>query len=158
MLRRSRCEAKLPMLIREQGRLIKMMRVERSSETRRNRHKVIGAFRVDGGVPASLLDALENEERRVLSRWLATYQESQDRARAQAELVQAAGQLEALVAALAVAADALSPADADHIWLQLKAIAQNLKRAGHLRPRPMRRPPIMPGQLDLVDELRDAEH
>lgn len=68
------------MLIREQGRLIKVLRVnppKRSSGRVRSREHVIGTFHADGPIPAALFDALTRDERKELARWLAAYRESQ---------------------------------------------------------------------------------
>ncbi|WP_196799153.1 hypothetical protein [Burkholderia cepacia] len=67
------------MLIREQGRLIKVLRVDhpkQSSVTRRPREHVIGTFRADQPVPDALLDAMTRDERTALERWLMAYRES----------------------------------------------------------------------------------
>ncbi|MDR6504212.1 hypothetical protein J2785_007409 [Burkholderia ambifaria] len=126
------------MLIREQGRLIKVLRVEppKQPPTRgRRREHVLGTFRADEPIPPALLDALTRDERRALARWLAVYRESQARTDARPVL-----------------------ADADQLWAQLHAIARTLKRAGHLRPRAARRPPApLPGQQDFFDERDELE-
>ncbi|WP_065504177.1 hypothetical protein [Burkholderia stabilis] len=149
------------MLIREQGRLIKVLRVEspkRPSIRARARESVIGTFRADEPIPAALLDTLTRDERKVLARWLEVYRESQARNQACPVLASAPVQLETLVGALEVAADTLSSAEADQIWAQLHAIARTLKRAGHPRPRAARRPPApLPGQRDFFGEFDELE-
>lgn len=67
------------MLIREQGSLIKVLRVAppgHSSAKTRPREQVIGTFRADEPVPATLLDVMTCDEREALARWLAVYQHS----------------------------------------------------------------------------------
>ncbi|HDR9511571.1 hypothetical protein C5615_35285 [Burkholderia cepacia] len=149
------------MLIREQGRLIKVLRVEPPTQppTRgRRREHVLGTFRADGPIPAALLDALSRDERKALARWLAVYRESLRRTDARTTLATAPTHLESLVSALEVAADTLSAVDADQMWVQLQAIARTLKRAGHPRPRAARRPPApLPGQQDFFDECDEFE-
>ena len=149
------------MLIREQGRLIKVLRVEPPTPPRtrgRRREHVLGTFRADGPIPAQLLDALSRDERKALARWLAVYRESLRRADARTTLATAPTHLESLVSALEVAADTLSAVDADQMWVQLQAIARTLKRAGHPRPRAARRPPApLPGQQDFFDECDEFE-
>ncbi|QTO23337.1 hypothetical protein [Burkholderia seminalis] len=144
------------MLIREQGRLIKVLRVEppKAPPSRgRRREHVLGTFRSDEPIPPHLLDALTRDERKALARWLAVYRESQARVDARTTLAVAPALLESLVSALEVAADTLSAAEADHLWAQLQAIARTLKRAGHPRPRAARRPPAPPpGQQDFFGE------
>lgn len=142
------------MLIREQGRDVKLLRLEPMPGTRRTRQVVIGVFPADADVPPQLLAALARDERRTLSQWLDAHRESRARERARPVLAGAQLQLEALVTALDVAADTLSPADADGLWAQLRAIAQSLRRGGHPKPTMSPRPPAPPpGQRDLIDEL-----
>ncbi|WP_323123728.1 hypothetical protein [Burkholderia alba] len=145
------------MRIREHGKLIKLLRAERAEDSRRARHIVVGTCRVDEPVPAALLALLTRDERQELSRWLAAYHDSQKRTQARAVLDSAAPRLDQLVEALEAAADTLHPDEADCLWHQLQAIAKTLRRAGHPRPQPERRPAAPPpGQMDLVDELVDA--
>lgn len=146
------------MLIRKQGRLVKLVRIEppkgaaavaQSQPGGRGVRRIVGSFRVDEPVPPALLQELNRDERRTLACWMGVYQEDKARARAQPVLAGAPAQLDAIVSALEVAADTLSAADADGLWAQLQAIAQMLKRAGHTRPRSPRRPPLPPpGQRD----------
>ncbi|RQT22189.1 hypothetical protein [Burkholderia contaminans] len=149
------------MLIREQGRFIKVLRVEPPTQppTRgRRREHVLGTFRVDEPIPPELLGALSRDERKSLERWLAVYRDSQARRDARTALATAPTHLESLVSALEVAADTLSAADADHLWTQLQVIARTLKRAGHPRPRAVRRPPApLPGQQDFFGERDELE-
>ncbi|KWH59324.1 hypothetical protein [Burkholderia cepacia] len=149
------------MLIREQGRLIKVLRVAPPTQppTRgRRREHVLGTFRADGPIPAQLLDALSRDERKALARWLEVYREGQRRTDARTTLAAAPAHLESLVSALELAADTLSVAEADHLWSQLQAIARTLRRAGHPRPRAARRPPApIPGQQDFFGDLDDLE-
>ncbi|MBR8186547.1 hypothetical protein C6Q14_27275 [Burkholderia ambifaria] len=149
------------MLIREQGSLIKVLRVEPPKQPPsrgRRREHVLGTFRADEPIPPALLDALTRDERKALARWLAVYRESQARTDARPVLAAAPAQLESLVSALEVAADTLSAADADQLWAQLQAIARTLKRAGHPRPRAARRTPApLPGQQDFFGERDEFE-
>ncbi|WP_196217382.1 hypothetical protein [Burkholderia pseudomallei] len=151
------------MLIRKQGRLVKLLRVEpprgsttvaRARQGGSGRRHVIGSFRVDEPVPSGLLAALTREERRTLACWLTVYREDQARVRALPILAEAPEQFEAIIAALEAAADALSVEEADRLWFQLKAIERTLKRAGHARPRRARRAPVAhPGQRDFFGEI-----
>ncbi|WP_253586638.1 MULTISPECIES: hypothetical protein [Burkholderia cepacia complex] len=119
---------------------------------------MLGTFRADEPIPAELLDALSRDERKALARWLAVYREGLRRTDARTTLAAAPAHLESLVSALEVAADALSPAEADHLWAQLQVIARTLKRAGHPRPRARRRPPApLPGQQDFFGERDEFE-
>ncbi|WP_175978113.1 hypothetical protein [Burkholderia sp. BCC1047] len=149
------------MIIREQGRIIKVLRVEppKQPPTRgRRREHVLGTFCADEPVPTELFNALTRDERKALARWLAVYRESQARTQARPLRAGAPEQLESLVGALEVAADTLSSADADQLWAQLQAIARTLKRAGHPRPRAARRPPApLPGQQDFFSECDEPE-
>lgn len=147
------------MLIREQGKLITLLRPQKPGQANassRIRHVVMGTFRVDGEVPAQLLDTLSRDKRRTLSQWLKAYRRSQALGHAQTSLRSAPAQLEELVSALVIAADTLQPDRADHMWQQITAIARLLRRAGHPKPRTGRSPATMPGQLDLVDALEAA--
>ncbi|MCQ4437740.1 hypothetical protein NO135_22335, partial [Clostridioides difficile] len=72
----------MDMLIREQGRSIKLLRVTRSGDTRRHRQIVIGTFRADEDGPADLLERRDRNERRELSSWLVAWRDSQAMARA----------------------------------------------------------------------------
>jgi hypothetical protein len=142
------------MLIREQGRSIKLLRTARSADTRRYHHVVIGTFGMENGVPAGLLEQLDRSERRELARWLSAWRDSQAVAHSRAILADAPTRLDELVAALDVAAELLAPVEADLLWHKLQAIAQELRHGAH--PRPRRAPsPLasLPGQLDLADAL-----
>lgn len=141
---------------------MKLVRVEqskaaaaagRSHSGGRGVRSVVGSFRIDEPLPADLLDGLTREERRALACWLVVYREDQARARAMPVLAGAAQQFEVIVAALEAAADTLSMEDADQLWVQLQAVARTLKRAGHARPRTVRRPTSSaPGQRDFFCE------
>ena len=96
------------MLIREQGRLIKLLRVEpprRPSIRGGARECVIGTFRADEPVPTGLIDTLSRDERKLLERWLEAYRESKARNQVRPVLASAPEQLKRLVGALEVAAD-----------------------------------------------------
>ncbi|KVP61215.1 hypothetical protein [Burkholderia ubonensis] len=130
------------MLIREQGRSITLLRSERSKNTRRHRHVVIGAFRVEENVPAELLTQLNQSERVELAQWLAVWRESQAIARVHAIPANASSYLDQLVAALDMATELLTPAEADALWHKLQAVTRGLQRGGGPRPnRTMQRPP-----------------
>lgn len=155
------------MLIRKQGRQVKLVRVEsskgsaardRSCQSGRGTRRLVGSFRVDEPVPPALIQALKRDERSALACWLAVYQEEQARARALPVLAKAPEHFEAVIAALEAAADTLSVDDADQLWAQLQAIARMLKRAGHVRPRVARRPQTSPpGQRDFFGESDEYE-
>lgn len=122
------------MLIREQGSLIKVLRVEPSKQPPRGRWRehVLGTFRGDKSIPPELLAALTRDEHEALARWLSVYRESQTRTDICPMQAAAPVQLESLVSTLEAAADTLSTAEADHVWAQLQAIVHTLKRTGHL--------------------------
>lgn len=142
------------MLIRQQGKTVKLLRVVSSAASKRARQVVIGTFRADDGPPAQLLETLGVKERHALRLWLSVYREDVARAEAAPVLACAKQQLEALVAALDVAADTLSPADADALWSQLQELSRSLRRGGHPKPTRSRpAPEPLPGQRDLVDEI-----
>ncbi|WP_323123741.1 hypothetical protein [Burkholderia alba] len=142
------------MLIRKQGRNIKLLRIEYVAGTLRAHHVVVGIFRADTGVPTPLLEELTLDERLTLLRWVTAHRENLVRVKAQLVLRQARRQLVTLIAALDVAADTLSPADADGIWIQLQAVAQALRRGGHLgTSHATVAPAPPPDQQDLVDEF-----
>ncbi|QRR11820.1 hypothetical protein FPJ27_37090 (plasmid) [Burkholderia sp. MS455] len=147
------------MLIREQGRSIKLIRTMRGVGARRLRQVVIGAFRADEDVPPELLEQLDRNERRELSVWLGAWRDSQAMAQVRLVLANAPGRLDEIVTALDAAAGSLSTADTDMLWDKRHVIARSLRRAGH--PRLKRRPPALqpiPGQLDLIDILADEQY
>lgn len=150
------------MLIRKKGNIVRVLRAEppKNPATReRPPEQLLGAFRGDEPVPAALLETLTRDERKTLMQWLAVYRESEARRRARSALAKAPDQLDALVNALETAADTLSAADADLIWVQLQAIARTLRRAGHPRPQPPRQPPEpVPGQQDFFGTATENEH
>lgn len=128
------------MLIREQGRLIKVMRADspdgggrdmRSRPRGRTRHVVLGVFHADGEVPASLAAALAPKEREVLSRWLDAYR----RSRPAASMPPAAGgnqqELDALFARLAAVADSVRPAEAEALRSRLQRAKRTLTLPAH---------------------------
>lgn len=144
------------MLIRERGKLITLLRPQNAGQggaSSRGRHVVMGVFRVDDGAPVEVLETLSRDERRTLAQWLKAYQRSQALAQAHVSLRSAPAQLDDLVSALATAAETLEPDRADHMWQQITAIARLLRRAGHPKPKAVRPPATIPGQLDLVDAL-----
>lgn len=155
------------MLIRKQGRLVKLVRVEtskgpataaRSHQRSRGRRHVVGSFRIDEPMPAGLLEALTREERRTLACWMAVYREDEARARALPVLAGVPAQFDGIITALEAAADTLSVEEADRLWTQLKAIARTLKRAGHTSPRAARRASAAPpGQRDFFGEMEAIE-
>ena len=149
------------MLIRKQGNLIKVLRVTPPTQppTRgRRRENVVGIFRADEAIPSALLDALTHDEHKALACWLAVDRESLARKHAGPVLSAAVTQLESLVSALEVAADALLVDDADRMWAQFQAITRTLRRAGHPRPRTAQRPPApLPGQRDFFGEFDGLE-
>ena len=145
---------KMPILIREQGRKIKVIRRAKAADTGRFRHRVVGTFVASDPVPASLLELLDKSERRTLDSWLGAYRNAAEIEQAHVALTNASAQLASIVDALAIAADTLAPTEADRVWEQIHAIARTLRRAGHARPQRTRSNSIpLPGQRDLVDEL-----
>ncbi|WGS45779.1 hypothetical protein LFL97_24030 [Burkholderia sp. JSH-S8] len=148
----------MPILIREQGRKIKVIRRVKAADTGRFRQRVVGTFVANDPVPASLLELLDKSERRALNAWLGAYRNAAEIERACVALTDASTQLASLVDALSIAADTLAPPEADRMWEQLHTIARALRRAGHRRPRPTCSPRIsVPGQRDLIEELELAE-
>lgn len=144
------------MLIREQGRSIKLLRTERREDARRRRQILIGAFCVDEDVLAELLELLDRNERRELSVWLAAWRYSQAVTRARVVFASAPARLDELVTALDTAAESLAADEADVLWHKLQAIARGLRRGGHPRPkRTPSQPAPLPGQLDLIDALAE---
>lgn len=142
------------MLIRQQGKTVKLLRVVSGAGSTRSRQVVIGTFRAGDDPAAQLLETLDVKERHALRLWLSVYREDVARAAAAPVLACAKQQLEALVAALDVAADTLSAADADALWIQLQALARSLRRGGHPKPTRSRPAPApLPGQRDLIDEI-----
>lgn len=150
------------MLIREQGRLIKVMRADspdgdgrdaRSRPRGRTRHVVLGVFHADGEVPASLAAALVPEERQILSRWLDAYR----RSRPAASMPPVAGgnqqDLDALVTRVAAVADSVRPAEAEALRSRLQRVAHTLTRSAHDASRRNGPQQSSPGaHIDLVDD------
>ncbi|MGU3779028.1 hypothetical protein [Burkholderia metallica] len=155
------------MLIRKQGRIVTLVRVEppkevvevaRSRPGSRGIRRVVGSFRIDEPLPAELARVLSRDERRTLACWTAAYREDQARARALPVLANAPRQFEVVIAALEAAAGTLSVEEADRIWAQLKVIARTLTRAGHVRPRSPRSPsPSPPGQRDFFGDFEEVQ-
>ncbi|WP_230954171.1 hypothetical protein [Burkholderia stagnalis] len=144
----------MPILIREQGRKIKVIRKVKAADTGRFRQRAVGTFVPNDSVPESLLELLDKSERRTLEAWVDAYRNAAAVERARAALADASTQLASLVDALAIAADTLAPTEADRVWEQIHTIARTLRRAGHPRPARSRASPApLPGQRDLVDEL-----
>ncbi|WP_369063318.1 hypothetical protein [Burkholderia gladioli] len=149
------------MLIREQGKLIKVMRADspdgdgrdmRSRPRGRTRHVVLGVFHADGEVPASLAAALAPKEREVLSRWLDAYRLS----RPATSMPSVAGgnqqDLDALVTRVATVADSVRPAEAEALRSRLQRVAHTLTRSAHDASRRNRPQQSSPGaHVDLVD-------
>lgn len=122
------------MLIREQGNIVKLIRVVRGRENQRARQEVVGSFRLDIGPAKALLVLLVDDERRALERWLGARDQQQHRQ----TLDDALPRLVDLAAAIDAAAELLTPADARAIWHELDVVARTLKRVGY--PRPSRQP------------------
>ncbi|WP_186191251.1 hypothetical protein [Burkholderia gladioli] len=149
------------MLIREQGKLIKVMRANspagagggtRSRARERTRHVVLGVFHADGEVPASLAAALAPKEREVLFRWLDAYRHSQPAT----SMPTAAGgngqDLDALVTRVAEVADSVRPAEAEALRSRLQRVKRTLTRSSHEASRRDGRQQSSPSaHIDLVD-------
>ncbi|MDN7813755.1 hypothetical protein [Burkholderia gladioli] len=128
------------MLIREQGRLIKVMRADspdgdrrdvRSRPRGRTRHVVLGVFHADGEVPASLAAALAPKEREVLCRWLDAYRRSQPAASMPPAARGNQQDLDALVTRVAAVADSVPPAEAEALRSRLQRVKRTLTRSSH---------------------------
>ncbi|MBB6592710.1 hypothetical protein LBW62_07955 [Ralstonia solanacearum] len=136
------------MLIREQGNVVKLIRVVRGQENLRGRQEIIDSFRPEIGPTTALLALLLDDERGSLERWLNARNQQQHRQ----TLGDALPRLVDLAAAIDAAAELLTPADARAIWHELEGVARALKRVGY--PRPSRRPAktsaVMPEQGDLL--------
>ncbi|WP_241239193.1 hypothetical protein [Burkholderia stagnalis] len=144
----------MPILIREQGRKIKVIRRVKAADTGRFRQCVVGSFRDTDPTPVALIELLDKSECRTLETWLDAYRKAAEVERARLTLMSASTQFASLVDAFAIAADTLAPAEADRVWEQIHTIARTLRRAGHPRPARSRASPAsLPGQRDLVDEL-----
>ncbi|WP_175672705.1 hypothetical protein [Burkholderia ambifaria] len=64
------------MLIREQGSMVKLLRVERLGVSQRASSTFIGEFKASEGIPPSLIILLTSDEISSLERWLSAYQVS----------------------------------------------------------------------------------
>ncbi len=118
------------MLIREQGNVVKLIRVVRGQENLRGRQEIIGSFRSDVGSTKALLASLVDDERLSLERWLSAKIQQQHRQ----TLDDALPRLVDLAATIDAAAELLTPADARAIWRELDSVARALKRVGYARP------------------------
>ena len=135
------------MLIREQGRIIQLIRVERTPGAMRTTQRVIGTFRREAGPNKTLLATLTADERTTLNRWLIARHQLHHRQ----ALDQALPCLAELAAAIDAAAEQLSPTDARAIWKELDTVARVLKRVGYSRPaRQPASPATPPMQGDLL--------
>ncbi|HHX4054048.1 hypothetical protein ACWEQ8_44385 [Streptomyces noursei] len=142
------------MLIRVEGRQVKLLRTERSAQTHRIHEVAIRTFRIDRPLLVELLERLDRDECLVLDQWLEAHTQELVQIDAHSIIEHAPVQLEALVAALDAAAETLCPAAADALREQLHLIARSLHTGGHPRPVSRRRGTTsFPGQRDLVDEL-----
>ncbi|KVZ90477.1 hypothetical protein WL22_23750 [Burkholderia ubonensis] len=103
----------IPILIREQGRKIKVIRRVKAADTGRFRQRVIGAFMASDPAPAALIELLDKSERRTLEAWLGAYRNAAEVERARVTLAGTSTQLASIVDALAIAADTLAPTEAD---------------------------------------------
>lgn len=101
----------------------------RSRPRGRTRHVVLGVFRADGEVPASLAAALAPKEREVLSRWLDAYRFSRP-ATSMPPVAEGNQQdLDALVTRVAAVADSVRPAEAEALRSRLQRVAHTLTRS-----------------------------
>lgn len=140
------------MLIREQGDTVRLIRSERIPGTSRARQTILGSFRRDRGPAQSLLDALSDDERASLTRWLSVRQQRDEQHQHRHTLDAAHARLTELVTAIDSAAELIAPAQADALWNDLAAVARALKRAGYPKPTRTRKPTAAPpGQGDLLD-------
>lgn len=130
------------MLVREQGRTIQLIRVERTPGAMRTTQRVIGTL-----PSKTLVAALTADERTTLERWLAARHQQHHRQ----ALDQALPCLAELAAAIDAAAEQLSPTDARAIWHELEIVARTLERVGYSRPaRQPASPTTPPTQGDLL--------
>ncbi|WP_080757260.1 hypothetical protein [Burkholderia gladioli] len=149
------------MLIREQGRLIKVMRADspdgdgsgmRSRPRGRTRHVVLGVFHADGEVPASLAAALAPKEREILCRWLDAYRRSQPVASMQPVAGGSQQDLDVLVKRVAAVVDSVRPAEAEALRSRLQRVKRTLTRSAHDVSRRNGPQQSSPGaHVDLVD-------
>ncbi len=124
------------MLIRDQGNVVKLIRVVRGQENLHGRQEIIGSFRPEIGPTKALLALLLDDERGSLERWLSAKHQQQHRQ----TLDDALPLLVDLATAIDAAAEFLTPTDARAIWLELDGVARVLKRDSY--PRPSRRPTV----------------
>ncbi|QMI49805.1 hypothetical protein [Burkholderia sp. MBR-1] len=145
------------MLIREKARTIKLIRQVLNRRTMRQRQMVLGAFRRADGPSEALLATLTVSERKSLNQWLVSERKRDEYARQSTVVRNAHKTLTEVVEALDVAADSLSPSEADVIWQDIRAIAHALRKADHPRPRSTHAgAAVAPGQVDLIDMLTKA--
>ncbi|MET3449734.1 hypothetical protein [Ralstonia sp. 1138] len=130
------------MLVREQGRTIQLIRVERTPGAMRTTQRVIGTL-----PSKTLVAALTADERTTLERWLAARHQQHHRQ----ALDQALPCLAEHAAAIDVAAEQFSPTDAHAIWKELDTLTRVLKRVDYSRPaRQPASPATPPMQGDLL--------
>ncbi|WP_175762281.1 hypothetical protein [Burkholderia anthina] len=141
------------MLIREQGRIIKVLRLELNPRTRRKRQIVVGSFQAGTCPPATLLEQLSAAELKELNTWLTAQRQLREYGQMRDVAQRALLPLSEIAHAFDIAAETLSPDQADAIWDEISAIARALKRAGHRRPRPAARSFSAPGQIDFIEML-----
>ncbi|WP_257807052.1 hypothetical protein [Burkholderia glumae] len=127
------------MLLRKQGRLIKVMRADPSDGNHggvhsrpraRTRHVVLGTFHADGEVPAKLTAALDPQERQILSRWLDAYRRSRPVTSMPSAATSDVADLNALFARPSAGADSVCAADGEALRSRLQQIKHDLTRPG----------------------------
>lgn len=128
------------MQIREQGRKVQCIRSEYDPSIRRSRQKVVATLaRWTHTMPTEGLDELTDDERKTLADWLAAKQDQSQQATRAYAARSAATWLGDLSAALASGETDMTPEKAAAIWKGLGDVAKALRKAGHAKPKAVRK-------------------
>lgn len=128
------------MQIREQGRKVQCIRSMYDPAVQRSHQKVVAAFpRFTTSMPATGLDELTDLERTELKNWLAAKREQYQSAN-RAHIARSAEQwLGELTASIAANEPAMTPEKAAAIWKGIGDVAKALRKAGHPKPKAVRK-------------------
>jgi hypothetical protein len=133
------------MQIREQGRKIQCIRSVYDPAVQRSHQKVIATFtRYTTTMPTTGLDELTDQERAELEKWLAAKRDQYQSAN-RAHIARSAEQwLGELTASIAADEPDMTPEKAAAIWKGIGEVAKALRKAGHPKPKAVRKAMIDP--------------
>ena len=116
--------------------------------------KVVASFLVDAEeIPDGVVSALSSKEYAQLVTWFEVWRELREKALLSDARLAAAGWMLDDLARAVGDHGAMTGVQADLLWMGLTRVAKALRKAGFSKPKRVPVAAVVPGQLDLLDEL-----